>query len=78
MKRYQTEIPKALTHATMKKEVTSHSMEITFHHERNAAFASRMDNVIRIDNCTVRIEKDNYDALYRMMRFIIKQAMLSA
>jgi len=72
MKRYQTEIPKALTHATMKKEVTSHSMEITFHHERNAAFASRMDNVIRIDNCTVRIEKDNYDALYRMMRFIIK------
>lgn len=72
VKRYQTEIPKALNHTPRKQNVTSHSMEITFHHERNAAFASRMDNVIRMDHCTVRIEKESYDELYRMMRFIIK------
>ena len=47
----------------MKKEVNFYSMEITFHHERNE-HSSRMDNVGRIDNCTGRIEKDNYDALY--------------
>ena len=49
-----------------------HTMDITFHHSRNADFVSRMDNVLKIDECTVRIQKETYKDLYKYMRFIIK------
>ena len=51
---------------------SSHTMEITFHHSRNADFVSRMDNVEKMDDCTVRIEKETYKDLYALMRFVIK------
>ena len=51
---------------------SSHIMEITFHHSRNADFVSRMDNVEKMDDCTVRIEKETYKDLYALMRFVIK------
>ena len=49
-----------------------HCVDITFHHERNADFVSRMDGVTRISDCTVRIQKDSYDEVYRYLRFVIK------
>ena len=49
-----------------------HRVDITFHHERNADFVSRMDGVTRISDCTVRIQKDSYDEAYRYLRFVIK------
>ena len=51
---------------------SSHTMEITFHHSRNADFVSRMDNVEKIDDCTIRIKKETYKDLYSLMRFVIK------
>lgn len=47
-------------------------MDITFHHSRNADFVSRMDNVEKMDECTVRINKETYKDLYALMRFVIK------
>ena len=35
-------------------------------------FVSRMDGVTRISDCTVRIQKDSYDEVYRYLRFVIK------
>ena len=52
--------------------VKPHTMKITFHHERNVEFVSRMDGVTRIDACTVCIEKPSYKELYAYMRFVIK------
>ena len=51
---------------------SSHTMDITFHHSRNADFVSRMDNVEKMDECTVRINKETYKDLYALMRFVIK------
>lgn len=72
VQRYEQAIADALQLPSIKKQVAAHTMDITFHHERNAAFVSRMESVERIDLCTIRIRKDSYDALYRTMRFIIK------
>lgn len=47
-------------------------LDITFHKERNADFVARVPLTKRIDACTVRIEGDDYDELYRRMRFLIK------
>ena len=33
---------------------------------------SCMDGVTRISDCTVRIQKDSYDEVYRYLRFVIK------
>lgn len=52
--------------------VKSHTLQITFHHIRNADFVSRMDGVNKIGNCTVEITKPSYNALYAYMRFVIK------
>ena len=58
----------------MKNQLYLHltQWEITFHHSRNADFVSRMDNVEKMDDCTVRIEKETYKDLYALMRFVIK------
>lgn len=52
--------------------VEPHCIDITFHHERNADFVSRMDGISRISACTVRIQKSTYDEAYRYLRFVIK------
>lgn len=49
-----------------------YALDITFHKERNASFVARVPLTNQIDRCTVRIEGDNYDELYRRMRFLIK------
>ncbi len=72
MKRYDFFIKQAIHVKKNKPQVKSHTLDITFHHERNADFAARMDGVCRIDSCTVRIEKESFDALYKYMRFVIK------
>ena len=71
-KRYESAIRRAVHGPKKKGEPKSHTMEITFHHERNADFAARMDGVTRMDACTVRIQKEDFDTLYRYMRFVIK------
>lgn len=72
MKRYASAIRQAIQIQKNKVERRVHTMEITFHHERNAEFSSRMDGVCRVDPCTIRIEKESFDALYKYMRFVIK------
>ena len=69
--RYETAVQ------TMQKNVPDypvkpHTMQITFHHIRNADFVARMDGVTKIDHCTVEIQKDSYNDLYKYMRFVIK------
>ncbi len=49
-----------------------YTIDITFHKERNASFVARVPLTRQIDACTVRIEGDDYDTLYRRMRFLIK------
>ena len=71
-KRYESAIRRAVHGPKKKGEPKPHTMEITFHHERNADFAARMDGVERVDACTVRIQKEDFDTLYRYMRFVIK------
>ncbi len=47
-------------------------MDIEFNYEKNASFVSRIPAVQRLDATTVRIENDDYAALYEFMRFVIK------
>lgn len=70
--RYESAVSDALTFPSFTPKKSPHSMEITFHFERNADFAARMDSVERVDPCTVRIQKNDFDSLYRYMRFVIK------
>ena len=70
--RYTKGIQEALKTDEKPAISSSHTMEITFHHSRNADFVSRMDNVEKMDDCTVRIEKETYKDLYALMRFVIK------
>lgn len=69
---YEISIKNALAKDYFIKGEIPCSMDITFHHIRNADFVSRLDEVERIDDCTIRIRKDNYRNLYKMMRFVIK------
>ena len=70
--RYAKGIQMALESKTISPNVSTHTMDITFHHSRNADFVSRMDGVEKIDNCTVRLTKPDYYSLYKYMRFVIK------
>lgn len=70
--RYSTSIKEALKVDEKPTLSSFHTMDITFHHSRNADFVARMDNVEKIDDCTVRIEKESYKDLYALMRFVIK------
>ena len=70
--RYSTSIKEALKVDEKPTLSSFHTMDITFHHSRNADFVARMDNVEKIDDCTVRIEKECYKDLYALMRFVIK------
>ena len=70
--RYKIGIENALKSPFISSSVSSHTMDITFHHSRNADFVSRMDGVELIDSCTVRLSKPDYYSLYKYMRFVIK------
>ncbi len=71
-KRYKEGIEKALCAGTIVPCTSSHTMDITFHHSRNADFVSRMDGVEQVASCTVRLTKPDYYSLYKYMRFVIK------
>lgn len=70
IKRYE-EATKGITSSYV-PEFNHYVMDIEFNYERNASFVSRIPTVERIDSNTVRIESDNYDELYQLMRFVIK------
>lgn len=69
---YEKAIQKGMNQESIKKEKTSHTMRIRFHYIRNADFVSRMEEVKKVDNCTVEITKESFKELYRTMRFVIK------
>lgn len=70
--RYKIGIEDALKLQPISPSISVHTMDITFHHSRNADFVSRMDGVELIDSCTVRLSKPDYYSLYKYMRFVIK------
>ena len=70
--RYETAIKEALKLPKQDAKKAPHTMDIVFRMERNADFAARMDGVTRSGDCSVRLEKDDFDSLYRYMRFVIK------
>ena len=69
---YEEKIKHALQCKKIDKIKSSHTMQIRFHFIRNADFVSRIEEVKRIDECTIEIRKDTFKELYRTMRFIIK------
>ena len=69
---YEKAIQKGMNQESIKKEKTSHTIRIRFHYIRNADFVSRMEEVKKVDNCTVEITKESFKELYRTMRFVIK------
>ena len=59
----------------IEKEKTSHTMRIRFHYIRNADFVSRMEEVKKVDNCTVEITKESFKELYRQCVLLLRYAM---
>lgn len=73
IKRYEAAVKNAIPYAQRKNAVIQpHHAVITFHHEKNADFAARMEDVTRLDACSVKLHKESYDALYRSLRYVIK------
>ena len=70
--RYEEAIGSALNKEYKVSKEASYFVDIEFHYIRHADFVSRMPGVERINEVTIRISGEDYIALYRLMRFIIK------
>lgn len=69
--RYEEAVKETLAFSKIEPVTCAHTIDITFHHARNASYVSRMDGVEQLDNCTVRIQKDTYKELFRYLRFVL-------
>lgn len=72
IQRYDHEIRQALQDQYEIFPEDHYVIDITFHKERNASFVARIPLTTQIDACTVQIKGNDFDELYRRMRFMIK------
>lgn len=72
---YEKAIQKGMNQESIEKEKTSHTMRIRFHYIRNADFVSRMEEVKKVDNCTVEITKESFRNYTGQCVLLLRYAM---